>query len=165
MWPCNNVFTSKFGYLPFWNPTHKTEAGTLHMSGTTNSKPPGRIIMMGQSETLSRSHVIFITLFSAGAHRCHLLATANCAIMLSQNRFAEPNRHVLTFLHPILLCTITYLAPLEMHLNINFKYPISILLYFFTSVCCRGFLFQFFWVKKIGKLCQKNSKFILKLLW
>jgi hypothetical protein len=38
--------------------------------GITNSKPPGRIITTGQSETLSRSLIIFITLFSAGGHIC-----------------------------------------------------------------------------------------------
>jgi hypothetical protein len=31
-----------------------------------------------------------------------------------QNHFPEPNRHTLDFLHPILLCRITYRAPLEM---------------------------------------------------
>jgi hypothetical protein len=50
--------------------------------GTTNSKPPGRIIMMGQSETRSSSsQIIFIILFCAGL--VYLLpATAklcNCA--------------------------------------------------------------------------------------
>jgi 3'-phosphoadenosine 5'-phosphosulfate (PAPS) 3'-phosphatase len=30
-----------------------------------------------------------------------LLASANCTKLLGQNHFAEPNRHVLTFLHPI----------------------------------------------------------------
>jgi hypothetical protein len=31
---------------------------------TTNSKPPGPIIMIGQSETGSNHHIKFITLFS-----------------------------------------------------------------------------------------------------
>ncbi len=30
------------------------------------------------------------------------------------NHFPKPNRHILTCLHPILLCRITYWAPLEM---------------------------------------------------
>jgi hypothetical protein len=30
---------------------------------------------------------------------CPLAASANCAKMLSQNHFVEPNQHVLTFLH------------------------------------------------------------------
>jgi len=33
--------------------------------GTTNSKPPGRIIMIGQSKTGSSSQIIFTTLFSS----------------------------------------------------------------------------------------------------
>jgi hypothetical protein len=35
----------------FATPTHKTETGTAYKWGTTNNKPPGPIIMMGQSET------------------------------------------------------------------------------------------------------------------
>jgi hypothetical protein len=53
MWPWENMFTSKFSYVLFCNPTHKTE--TSARWGIPNSKPPGRIITMGQSETLSRS--------------------------------------------------------------------------------------------------------------
>jgi hypothetical protein len=51
----------------FCNPTHKTETGTPNRWGTTNSEPPEPIIPMGQSEILSSSQIIFITLFSAGA--------------------------------------------------------------------------------------------------
>jgi hypothetical protein len=40
------------------------------MWATTNSEPPGPIIMIGQSETQSSSEVIFIALFCAGAQRC-----------------------------------------------------------------------------------------------
>jgi hypothetical protein len=63
-------FTSKFSHLVFSNPANKTETGTPNRWGTTNSKPLGPIIMMGQSETLSSSQITFITLFSAGAERC-----------------------------------------------------------------------------------------------
>jgi hypothetical protein len=51
---------------------HKTKRGTTNTRGTTNNKPPGPIIMMGQSETLSSSQIIFITLFSAGANCAQL---------------------------------------------------------------------------------------------
>jgi hypothetical protein len=44
----------------------------------------------------------------------HLRATANFTIMPSKNRCPEPNWHLFTFLHPILLCRITYWVPLEM---------------------------------------------------
>jgi hypothetical protein len=43
-----------------------------------------------------------------------LLAMANCSIMQSQNHFPEPNQHILTFLHSILLCRVTHWAALEM---------------------------------------------------
>jgi hypothetical protein len=38
--------------------------------GTINSKPPGRIITIHQSEILNRSQVQFSTLFSRGAQLC-----------------------------------------------------------------------------------------------
>jgi hypothetical protein len=34
--------------------------------------------------------------------------------MRSQNHYPQPNQHRLDFLHPILLCRVTYGAPLEM---------------------------------------------------
>jgi hypothetical protein len=83
--------------------------------GTTNSKP----------ETGSSSHIIFITLFSS---RCivwlhFLLASANWAQMQEKNQFPEPNQHLLTFLHPILMCRVTYWALMVMVLQFrNFDY-------------------------------------------
>jgi hypothetical protein len=74
MQSCKKKFTSEFSYLLFCNPTHKTETGTPNSWGTTNSKPPEPIIAMGQSETLSSSQIIFITLFSAGAVSFTLLS-------------------------------------------------------------------------------------------
>jgi hypothetical protein len=59
--PDKIFFTSKFSYLLFSNLTHKTETGTTNWSGTTNSKPPGSIIMIGQSEMLTTSQIICIT--------------------------------------------------------------------------------------------------------
>jgi hypothetical protein len=38
--------------------------------GTTNSKPPGPMIMINQSEILSRNQVQIMTLFSGGAQLC-----------------------------------------------------------------------------------------------
>jgi hypothetical protein len=58
--------------------------------GTTNGKPLGLIIMMGQSETLSSSssyYIIFITLFSAGRCVELLCLLPATGIMLSQNHF------------------------------------------------------------------------------
>jgi hypothetical protein len=49
---------------------HKTERGTANRWGTTNSKPSGPIIMIGQSKTGISSQIISITLF---CRRCTLL--------------------------------------------------------------------------------------------
>jgi hypothetical protein len=43
--------TSKFSYLLFSNPIHKTKTGTANRWETTNSNLPRPIIMIGQSET------------------------------------------------------------------------------------------------------------------
>jgi hypothetical protein len=59
----NKYFTSNLSYI-------KLKLGQQIGGGTSNSKPLGPIIMMSQSETLSSSEILFITLFSAGAHSC-----------------------------------------------------------------------------------------------
>jgi hypothetical protein len=75
--------------------------------------------MMGKSKILSSSQITFVTFFSARAQHwlvgwlvgwfaCLLSATANRTIMLSQNHFPDPNQHILTFRHLILLCGVTY---------------------------------------------------------
>ncbi len=61
--------------------------------GTTNSKPPGPIITINQSEILSCSHVQFITLFFGGAELCW----ASCTNLVQKNQFLELNQHILTF--------------------------------------------------------------------
>jgi hypothetical protein len=38
--------------------------------------------------------------------------------MLGQNHFSEPIWHVLTFLHPILICRVTYWVPVELRLDL-----------------------------------------------
>jgi hypothetical protein len=94
----------------FANPTHKTETGTANTQGTSNSKPPGLIITMGQLETLGSSPIILLHSFL----QVHVAlvrlspATANHAIMLSQNYYPEPNQHILTFLHRILCPKVIY---------------------------------------------------------
>jgi hypothetical protein len=107
-----DIFHIQVFLFIFCNSSHDTETGTADMWETTNSKPLGPIIMIDQWETLRSSQIIFIALFFGGLYSTLLLqllaGTANCAIMLSQNHFPEPNWRVLTFLHPILLCMITY---------------------------------------------------------
>jgi hypothetical protein len=107
--PAKMFFTSKFSYVLFLQtPLIKLKLRQQICGGLLIAKPPRPITMMGQSESLSSSYIIFFTLFSAGA-QClllHLLsAAATYAIMLRQNYFPEPNWHSLDFLHPILLIT------------------------------------------------------------
>jgi hypothetical protein len=85
-------FTFKFSYILFCNRTHTTETRPANKWGTTNCKPRRPIIMMGQSVTLSRTRIKFITLFfSAAQQQDWPPLQTNCAIMLSQTIFlAKP---------------------------------------------------------------------------
>ncbi len=69
---CKKTFTSKFQlcYSCTTPPIKLKLVCTTNRWGTSNSKPPGQIIMMGQSETLSSNQIIFITLFPASVQRC-----------------------------------------------------------------------------------------------
>jgi hypothetical protein len=99
----------------FATPAIKAETGTAYKWGTTNNnKPPGPGITMGQSETLSQQlDHIYYTLFS-----CRRTAFTSheqrAQLRRSENQFPELNRHMLDFLHPIVLCRITHRALLEM---------------------------------------------------
>jgi len=65
MWTLQKkILTSKFSYLLFSNPTHKTKTGTANRWESTNSNLPRPIIMNGQSETgsSSQSDHIYYTL-------------------------------------------------------------------------------------------------------
>jgi len=72
--------------------------------------------MMDQLETLGNSQIIFVALcFLLQVHSIAAPFTQNsklCNYAKPKNHFPEPNRHILTFLHPIVMCT--YYAPLEM---------------------------------------------------
>jgi hypothetical protein len=82
--PAKIFLTSKFSYLMFWNPTHKTETETTNRWGTTNSKPLGPIIMTVHKNTQHLSDHIYYTLFCRSTTLLGLLlATANCVFMLS----------------------------------------------------------------------------------
>jgi hypothetical protein len=48
------------------------------------------------------------------ARLCCAFYQPSCGKMLGQNRFAEPNWHVWTFLHPIFFCWATYRALVEL---------------------------------------------------
>jgi hypothetical protein len=111
-YPAKIFLTSKFSYLHFCNPTDKTELGIANRWETTNSKPRGPIMMIGQSKIGNSNRSIFITLLSS---RCtpllrYLPASGNSAQMQEKNQFLELNLHMLIFLHPILMCSVTYWA-------------------------------------------------------
>jgi hypothetical protein len=57
----------------------------------------------------SSSQIVFVTLFSSRYKALERLlpASAQCVDILGQNYFAEPNCHVLTSLHPILMSSVT----------------------------------------------------------
>ncbi len=99
-------FTSKFSYVLFCNPTHKTETGTANRWGTTSSTPANR-----NTEQVGHIYYSFLQVQSTAAL---FTRHSNASNYVSQNHFTEPNRHTLDFLHRILLCRITYRAPLEM---------------------------------------------------
>jgi len=62
--------------------------GDYKYVGTTNSKPPGQIIMIGQSKKWSSSQIIFITLFSS---RCITFAAVfTCLSNLSTYAAEKP---------------------------------------------------------------------------
>jgi hypothetical protein len=93
---------SKFSYVLFCNPTHRTETGTAHRWGTTNSKPPGAIIMMGQSETLSTNDIIF---------KCQNLLSPN----FPPQFFCERNWRI--FWNTGVACDLGHLAPSWLELS------------------------------------------------
>ncbi len=78
--------TSKFGYLPFCNPTHKTETGFRWE--TTSKKPPGPIRNREQ-----QSDYIFHTLLQqVYSFAAPLPASGHCENWQEQNHFPNPNR-------------------------------------------------------------------------
>jgi len=74
------------------------ETGNAYTWGTTNSKPRGPIIVVDQSEILSRSGAIYYTLFGRCLTVLRLLpASASCTNLVRKNQFRELNWHILTF--------------------------------------------------------------------
>ncbi len=110
MGPWRKFFSHpSFSYLLFFA-TSPMKLKLANKWESTNSKPPGPIITIGQLETGTSSQIQFITLFYG---RCTpwlplLPALVIRANMLGQNQFPELNQHVLTFLHGILNgCRVT----------------------------------------------------------
>jgi len=93
----------------FWQPHPLNWIGSSkNRLGITNSKPPGPIIMMGRSETLSWCEIIiFVTLFFC---RCTTQAVQWCS---ANAHFPELNWHILTFLHLIFTVQVHILSTTE----------------------------------------------------
>jgi len=65
MWPCKNISPIQVLVIYFLpTPPIKLKLAVQIGGETTDSKPPGPIIMISQSRTGSSSQIIFITLFS-----------------------------------------------------------------------------------------------------
>jgi hypothetical protein len=115
----NIFFTSKFSHLLFSNPTHKPENGMANRCG-------GLLIANHLDQSLwwanqknwaaVRSHFVhcFLEVHRVVARHASATPQLLLEVMLSQNYFTEPNRHVLTFYHSIVLVRITYWGPLKM---------------------------------------------------
>ncbi len=128
MWGAQYVTLQKYFWHPrlvnyFFSPIPpiKLKLVIANRCEITNNNPPRPIIMIGQLETMSENHIIFITFFFG---RCYAwpwreLALANCAQILGQNHLIEPNWHVLTFLYPIFIFQVYILNILRATLTIN----------------------------------------------
>jgi hypothetical protein len=82
----------------FCNSTHKIETGIANRWGTTNSKPPGPIVMMEPIRT---------TLFCNAHHWTAFHLPPQTNKYLAKTIFL--NRHILTFLHLILMCRVGHI--------------------------------------------------------
>jgi hypothetical protein len=73
-----------------------SRSSSIHSQPTTNQDESFLSFFLSSFFSLA---CLFIMIFSA----------LTLSLSLShQNHFTEPNRHVLTFLHPILMCKVTY---------------------------------------------------------
>jgi hypothetical protein len=75
--------------------------------------------MIDQSETGSSNEITFIVLYSGGC--LAYSASTSCAKMLGQTYFTEPNWHVLSFFHPILICRVKYWVPGDQYVSLDNK--------------------------------------------
>ncbi len=93
-------FTSKFSYYYFVTPPINSN-WRANRWRTTNSKPPGRIIMMHESENTEQQVRSYLLHSSLNVHIFAAPFTSPPrtvrSILRSQNDSPEPNQHVLTF--------------------------------------------------------------------
>jgi len=74
--------------------------------GITNSKPPGPIIVIGESKTGSSSQIVFITLFLADAQLCCAFYQPQQTKQICRRKtiFLSKTGICLPFLHMIVMC-------------------------------------------------------------
>jgi len=93
--PAKVFLTSKFSYLLFSNPAHQTKTGTAN-----------------RWRLLIATHLDQSNYLANQQQDLDFAVSFTSLSILGQNNFAEPNWHVLNFLHPI--CRATYWAPVEL---------------------------------------------------
>jgi hypothetical protein len=99
--PAKIFLTSKFSCLLFPTPTIKLKLG-LQMGGRLQITTH-----LDQANYLAnQQQLLFAVPFTSLSKQCKNPGP--------KNHFAEPNWHVLTFLHPILICRVTYWARVEL---------------------------------------------------
>jgi len=115
----------------FCNPTHKIETGTANRWGTLIANHLNQSLWLANQKhgATVRSYLLYSSLAGAQLFLQFLPTSANWANMQEKNHFPGPNRHMLTFLHQIIMCRVTYRAPLGCsYMVMNYK-----LLYNFWS--------------------------------
>ncbi len=86
--PTGLFLTSKYRYLLFSNPTHKTKSGTANRWETTNSNAPGPIKLSGKSQQMLGFAVPFKML---GQNHVLQSQTGIFWLLFVQFSFAEPH--------------------------------------------------------------------------
>ncbi len=85
---------------------------------------------------------------------CPLPASANCTYMLGWSHFAEPNRHMSTFLLPILICR----SHVEHWVELLLQYGCSLFAVLWRSITSTvSFLFPSEWKTLAWKLFHRPS--------
>jgi hypothetical protein len=107
-------FTSKFSYLLFCNPSHKSETGIANRWGTSNIKPPEPIIMMGRSESLSCSEIILLHTCRPLVQLLGLVSQYKLCNYAEPRLFSSPKPAYFDFSSSNATGRVTYWAQLEM---------------------------------------------------
>ncbi len=96
----------------FFNPTHKSETGTVNRCGITVANHLHQSIWWANQKHWAavRSYLLhsFLQVHNVAAPFTFHQPPQTLQLRGSQNHFHEPNHHVLTFLHPVLSWRIVY---------------------------------------------------------